>query len=274
MGGKGSGGVNTGLANEAYNNFKGYGSQSGGNINDWPGYTQWASSNPSLVPYATAGWSAGKSARQQQSMVDNMMEAFKAPEQKTPEPPDPLTVVGTDYGSLENKLGKLKEGQGYFYNNGKWGIYDYSDMPEGYTRGYSYTGTDFGEGINKRDQAYKDYMDAANQATSYINDLIAKEKAQAALRGVDYNITDKQKKERINNYFANLWDEGAQTNLENLMKEFGKPKGFEDFIVVRGTPTETNTNTEQPTTTSTGMKPVLTSDDEDELGNTTTILGG
>lgn len=90
------------------------------------------------------------------------------------------------------------------------------------------------QGIADRDAAYTDYMDAASSATDYINREIDKERANARLMGIEYDVTDEQKSQRINDYFATVWGEGQQTKMEQLFDEFGKPKGFEDFTVTRG----------------------------------------
>ena len=77
--------INPALAAEAYQNFSGYGARANNaNINSWPGYTDWAAQNPSLVSYAQAGWEAGLGQRRAQEQLNTIMgqmsEAFKAPE--------------------------------------------------------------------------------------------------------------------------------------------------------------------------------------------------
>jgi hypothetical protein len=86
--------------------------------------------------------------------------------------------------------------------------------------------------------AYSDYLSAANSATDYINTEITKQQANADLLGIDFSITDEQKQERINNYFATIWDEGKQNTLDSLRGQFGDPDGFGGFSVVRGDPSK------------------------------------
>lgn len=134
-------------------------------------------------------------------------------------------------------------------------------------------------GENERDRLYGDYMSAASSATDFINSQIKEEQANARLMGVDYNLSDEQKADRISNYFATIWSEGDQTRLENLFKEWGNAKGFEDWTITRGdasqyTPRE---GSEEGVGTATGIKPAITGQGQDEdekmLGGAS-ILGG
>ena len=53
--------------------------------------------------------------------------------------------------------------------------------------------------------------------------------------GVDFNVTDEQKASRISDYFATLWGEGSERQLESLIKEWGSPEGFSGtWDIVRG----------------------------------------
>jgi hypothetical protein len=90
------------------------------------------------------------------------------------------------------------------------------------------------KGENDRDSAYKNYLNAADTATTYVNKLIDNERANAALLGIDYEITDEMKAVRINDYFATIWLAGDQEDIDNLFEEFGDPEGFEGFLVTRG----------------------------------------
>lgn len=85
-------------------------------------------------------------------------------------------------------------------------------------------------GLAKRDAFASNYMDAANEATSFVNEKIAAEKANAALMGVDYVMTDEIKNERISNYFGSIWSEGQQQELDAAIGEWGTPEGFEQTI--------------------------------------------
>ena len=81
----------------------------------------------------------------------------------------------------------------------------------------------------KRDAYIGNYFDAANNATSYVTEKIAGEKANAAMMGVDYSMTDELKNERISNYFSTIWSEGNQAEMEGSFGEIGSG-GFEQSI--------------------------------------------
>ena len=82
---------------------------------------------------------------------------------------------------------------------------------------------------NKRDAMISGYMDAANDATSFVTDKIAGEKSNAAMMGVNYNMSDEIKNERISNYFSSIWSEGNQADLEGSFAEVGAG-GFEQSL--------------------------------------------
>ena len=136
-------------------------------------------------------------------------------------------------------------------------------------------------GENERDRLYGDYMSAASSATDFINAQVKQEQANARLMGVDYKLSDEQKADRISDYFATIWSEGDQTRLEDLFKQWGNAKGFEDWTIRRGdasafTPVE---GSESGAGTSTGLpgRPSIAGqrpqDDENMLG-VRSILGG
>jgi hypothetical protein len=132
-------------------------------------------------------------------------------------------------------------------------------------------------GISSRDQLYGEYLDAAESATNYVNAEIERERQNAALLGIEYSMTDEQKKERIDNYFASIWGEGSQAQLQGLFDRWGAPQGFSGWTVARGANPETEIKPEgglgQTISTSTGIRPKQTQD-EDSLGGTSTLLGG
>jgi len=126
------------------------------------------------------------------------------------------------------------------------------------------------QGLNDRDTLFGSYMDAAGTATDFISGEIDKERSNAALLGIDYEVTDEQKGSRISDYFATVWGEGDQTRLEGLIKQWGKPTGFTGFSVARGnggaySGVETSNET---LATSQGLKPktLASEDDEQPLG--------
>jgi hypothetical protein len=128
-------------------------------------------------------------------------------------------------------------------------------------------------GESDRDQLYSGYMDAANSATDNVNSEIADESSNARLLGVEYDITDDQKQQRIGDYFATLWGEGQQSQLEGLMDKWGKPKGFEGFSVARGDGSKyegKKKGEKKSVSQSKGVKPKIILDEEDNAD----MLGG
>ena len=133
--------------------------------------------------------------------------------------------------------------------------------------------------IGKRDALFKDYMDLAGTATAYINDQIEQERANAALMGVDYNITDDAKQSRISDYFTGLWGEGSQAELEALISKYGNPEGFDGTWLIarsqkpstggtgtaeKGFPKPTNSRTLATGGASPNSIPTLAEEDEEE----------
>lgn len=132
------------------------------------------------------------------------------------------------------------------------------------------------QGESQRDQLYGNYMDAANTATDYINNEVTQARANAALLGIDYqDMTDEQKSAQINDYFATLWSDSNQAQLEGLMKEWGNPTGFTEFAVTRGDGSKYagSEGSETSVSTSTGQKPTLVTQDEEEVLGAPSILG-
>jgi len=128
-------------------------------------------------------------------------------------------------------------------------------------------------GESDRDQLYSGYMDAANSATDNVNSEIADESSNARLLGVEYDITDDQKQQRIGDHFATLWGEGQQSQLEGLMDKWGKPKGFEGFSVARGDGSKyegKKKGEKKSVSQSKGVKPKIILDEEDDAD----MLGG
>ena len=99
---------------------------------------------------------------------------------------------------------------------------------------WSKTWKDALAGEAKRDEAYGKYMDTAQTAIQYVNDLVDVERSNAALLGIDYNLSDEEKQKRINDYFATIWSEADQKGLQDLIDKWGAPEGFTDWIVTRG----------------------------------------
>ena len=89
--------------------------------------------------------------------------------------------------------------------------------------------------ISRRNTLFSGYMTAAETAVDYINQQINEERANAALLGVDYQLTDELKQQRINKYFDMLWGAGDELELDNLIKEYGNPTGFDGNWTIRRT---------------------------------------
>ena len=141
-------------------------------------------------------------------------------------------------------------------------------------------------GIEGRDALYSGYMNAAGQATDYVNAEIKQEQANAAMLGIDYNITDEQKSQRVNDYFATMWGEGDQQRLEASFAEWGNPEGFTNFTVKRGDGGKYGKGSEgkeevvgstegnwDPNTLRSGGAGSVSDDEDDTLGAKKSILG-
>ena len=89
--------------------------------------------------------------------------------------------------------------------------------------------------ISRRNTLFSGYMTAAESAVDYINNQINEERANAALLGVDYQLTDEMKQQRINKYFDTLWGAGDELELDTLIKEYGNPTGFDGNWTIRRT---------------------------------------
>ena len=89
--------------------------------------------------------------------------------------------------------------------------------------------------ISRRNTLFSGYVTAADTAADYINNQINEERANAALLGIDYQLTDELKQQRINKYFNTLWGAGDELELDNLIKEYGNPTGFDGNWTIRRT---------------------------------------
>ena len=82
---------------------------------------------------------------------------------------------------------------------------------------------------------FSERLTNASLATDYITNQLNEEASTARLMGVDFNVSDDQKSSRISDYFATLWGEGSERELEALIKEWGSPEGFTGtWDIVRG----------------------------------------
>lgn len=99
--------------------------------------------------------------------------------------------------------------------------------------------------LARRDELFSERLTNASLATDYVTSQLKEEASTANLLGVDFNVTDEQKAGRINDYFATLWGEGSQKELDTLIKNYGGPDGFDgNWGVTRGNASNTTSTTQ------------------------------
>jgi len=156
----------------------------------------------------------------------------------------------------------------------EWGVTDTSgDFDWDTAKGYLSDGRSISEVVGERNNLISGYLDALGSATDSVNSRVSEERANAALMGVDYEISDESKSERISNQLADIWTESNQTALDTAVSSFGSG-GFTQSIY-RGTADEAGSQGyvgEEQGGTSISAKPTLM-DAEDQLGGGS-ILGG
>jgi len=124
---------------------------------------------------------------------------------------------------------------------------------------------------------YADYIDASETATTYINNQISGQRADAALTGVDFAVTDEEKTSKISNYFAEIWSAEDDQKLTKLNDEFGQDRETPyEFLIKRGvTPDAAEEETANTTVKSRGAGTLATSfSNEDDKLSGNSILGG
>ena len=168
----------------------------GQNLYNTGGYLAGDNGHPEYA-YLEAGYNAAKSAKEQETAMMRMMESMM--------------------GGSESSSSSSSSSQADLYASQQ----AESDRRADEARIAGLT--------NTRDGYITNYFDAANAATSYVSEKISGEKANAALMGVDYNMTDEIKGDRIANYFGTLWSEGSQQQLEGSFGEIGSG-GFEQTV--------------------------------------------
>lgn len=82
-----------------------------------------------------------------------------------------------------------------------------------------------------RDTLYSDRVSAEQTATDYVNSQIRQEQSNAAVYGLDYQLSDEAKAKRISEYFSGIWNKADDDKLNSLFTEVGKPSSFTDFTV-------------------------------------------
>lgn len=156
-----------------------------------------------------------------------------------------------------------------------WGITDTNS--EGFNwdtaKGYLSDGRSISEVVGERNSIISGYQDALGAATELVNSNVSSERANAALMGVEYDLSDESKAARISDQLANVWTDSNQAALDSAISNFGSG-GFTQEIF-RGTGTGEGASGavgEEQGGTSIVAKPTLI-DQEDQLG-TGSILGG
>lgn len=129
-----------------------------------------------------------------------------------------------------------------------------------------------------RDDMFAERTMASESAVDYVNQQVSRERSNAALFGIDYNITDEQKAGRTSDYFSSIWNQDNETKLTGLFSEIGSPEGFTNFNVgLSDTATSGEVTPPPPqstvvgTTQGTRRRTVLT--EEQPLGGSNTLLG-
>lgn len=74
------------------------------------------------------------------------------------------------------------------------------------------------------DEMWAGRMDAENKAISDVQASIDAEAANAAVLGVDYNLSDAKKQSRIKDAFSNYWTDANETQLYELSNKYGNPE--------------------------------------------------
>lgn len=187
---------------------------------------------------------------------------------------------GTSFDKLVSELGTLGEGE-YFARdmNEAWIRTDDVSHVKSGGYGYSASGASYGDESGNLDTLYGNYLSAGEQATDYVNEQIKQEKSRANLLNIEYDITEEEKASRISNQFANLWTSTDDQALRNLVDTWGEPLGFGGFTYNRGTASgDTPADDSGPGgptgAADTGTGTIITDEEEDTLGSSTTILGG
>lgn len=98
--------------------------------------------------------------------------------------------------------------------------------------------------IQERENSYDEIemlwqarLEAESTAIETVDDEIEEERANADLRGLDYELTPEDRESRIQEYFEEYWDVEYETQLNTLMKDYGSPEMTEEerLAVEQGT---------------------------------------
>jgi hypothetical protein len=162
-----------------------------------------------------------------------------APATKPPPAPakpqvDPLTNNKLAFSSLSELLPGIRQGEVYGYVDGKW-----QKLPAMGTdldkieMGFSSKGNDLATGRKNLNSMYSDYLSAREEAKDIVKRDLNDQKANALLRGVDFQMPDEvQLRNLENEAFSNLYSPEKQKQLKDYMNEFGNPTDFKGFQIV------------------------------------------
>ena len=103
-------------------------------------------------------------------------------------------------------------------------------------------------GIKNRDKLYEEYIKATEATIEDVDSQISRERSSAALMGIQYEMDDNRRQNRLQDYFTQIWAEENQTQLNELMDKYGNPEGFDGWLLTRAEPKE-DTGEAQPTQT-------------------------
>ena len=131
-------------------------------------------------------------------------------------------------------------------------------------------------GLASMNELYNAKFEAANKATAAVNQQIADEASHAKLRGLDFRSpTEEEKLQRINKVFSTYWSETQETQLNDLVGQWGAGKNIWDSGIQRIAGEDSASIVsggekagEKVKTT----KPVEV-DDEEKLGGVASMLG-
>ena len=128
-------------------------------------------------------------------------------------------------GEAMARFGEIKKGQAYVYDPDaqKWSVKSINDLT-GNEKAFTYTGADYQEGLEYVKEVYTQYQQLQTDISSLIDQQIAEERADYALRGVDYNISDEEIQRRKEEKLNELVSEEERLRMDELLAEFGTPQ--------------------------------------------------
>jgi len=150
-----------------------------------------------------------------------------------------------------------------------WSSGDWSGV-----KGYDSSGRTIADASNDRNKAISEYATALGSATDFVNENVNAERSNAALMGVEYNITQEVKDDRVGNALKDFgWDAAKQEGLQGLLGKWGQGDFEQKIFIGEGTEAGSTDSTGQPIGTGGGTKPgTYLTEEEDTLG-VSSLLG-